>query len=172
MKSSPGIKQECNLLPWNFSHLIDIAADVRRKRTWRRRRIALAVLALLLSYATPKIIDLFRTPGAMLTSENYTDRPILNFWINDFWGGNLFAMGGGGVMCCQRIEGETVRVSWILSRTGEQFRQGVQKENHEVILPLPRRKRGDVYLHVRFLPKNIVELKWSPDLVSPFAPSP
>jgi hypothetical protein len=108
----------------------------------------------------------------MLTSENYTDRPILSFWINDFWGGNLFAMGGGGVMCCQRIEGETVRVSWILSRTGEQFRQGVQKENHEVILPLPRRKRGDVYLHVRFLPKNIVELKWSPDLVSPFAPAP
>nr|WP_256671605.1 hypothetical protein [Pseudomonas sp. PB106] len=39
----------------------------------------------------------------------------------------MFAMGGGGVMCCQRIEGETVRVSWILSRTGEQIRQGVRR---------------------------------------------
>jgi hypothetical protein len=152
--------------------LIDIAADARRKRTWRRRRIAVALLALLISYATPKIIDLFRTPGAMLTSSNYTDRPILSFWINDFWGGNLAAMSGGGTMCCRRIEGKTVRVSWILSRTGEQLRQGMKKENHELILPLPRRTRSDEFLHVRFLPGNIVELKWSPDLVSPFAPVP
>lgn len=148
--------------------MIDIAADARRKRTWRRRRIALSVLALLLCYATPKILALFRTPGAMLTSANYTDRPILSFWINDFWGGNLAAMGGGGTMCCQRIEGETVRVSWILSRTGEQLRQGVKKEDHELTLPLPRRERGDAFLHVRFLPGNIVELKWAPDLISSF----
>lgn len=81
-------------------HLIDITEAARRKRTWRRRQVDLSVLALLLCYATqrnatPKILALPRTPGAMLTSENYTNRPIFSFWINDFWGGNLFAMGGG-----------------------------------------------------------------------------
>jgi hypothetical protein len=152
----------------DFIDLIDISSDARRRRTWRRRKIALGVLALLLTYAAPKIIGLLRTPGAMLTSENYTDRPIFSFWVNDFWGGNLFAMGGGGIMCCQKIEGETVHVKWILDMTGEQFRQGLRQEDHEVTLPLPRRKRDDQYLHVRFLPGNIVELKRSPDLTSPF----
>jgi hypothetical protein len=152
--------------------VIDIAADARRKRTWRRSRIVLAVLGLLLSYATPKIIDLFRTPGAMLTSENYTDRPIFSFWINDFWGGNMAAMGDGGIMCCRRIEGEAVRVSWIVSITEVQFKQGMREEEHEVTLPLPRQNRTDRYLHVRFLPGNLVELKWSPDLFSPFEPRP
>lgn len=104
----------------------------------------------------------------MLTSENYTDRPIFSFWVNDFWGGNLYVMGGGGVMCCQRIEGKTVRVKWILSITGEQFEQGLRKEEHEAILPLPQQKRTDRYLHVRFLPGNVVELKWSPNLDNPF----
>ncbi|WP_082934410.1 MULTISPECIES: DUF3304 domain-containing protein [Pseudomonas] len=156
----------------DFIDLIDVSADARRRRTWRRRQIALGVLALVLSYAAPKIYSLLRTPGAMLTSENHTDRPITFFWVNDLGGGNLFAMGSGGVICCQRIEGETVRVSWILGRTGEQLRNGVQKENHEAILPLPRRERGDDFLHVRFLPGNIVELKWSPNLISPFDPVP
>lgn len=149
-------------------HLIDIAADARRKRTWRRRQIAFALLALLLSYATPKIIGMLRTPGAMLTSENYTDRPIFSFWINDFWGGNLAAMGSGGVTCCQRIEGQTVRASWIVSLTEEQFNKGMRQEEHEAVLPLAQQKRTDRYLHVRFLPGNIVELKWSPNLDDPF----
>ncbi|QXE12913.1 DUF3304 domain-containing protein [Pseudomonas sp. AN-B15] len=149
-----------------------MAADARRRRAWRRRRIFLALVALIFIYAAPKILGLFRTPGAMLTSENHTDRPILSFWVNDFWGGNLAAMGGGGIMCCQKIEGKTVQIKWILSRTGEQLRQGVKKENHEATVPLPRRERGDDYLHVRFLPGNVVELKWSPGLISPFDPVP
>jgi hypothetical protein len=127
---------------------------------------------LLLSYATPKIIDLFRTPGAMLTSENHTDRPIFSFWVNDFWGGNMAALGDGGIMCCQRVEGEAVRVSWVVSITEDQFKQGMREEEHEVTLPLPLQKRTDRYLHVRFLPGNIVELKWSPDLFSPFESRP
>ncbi|WP_192564931.1 DUF3304 domain-containing protein [Pseudomonas gozinkensis] len=156
----------------DFIDLIDVSADARRRRTWRRRQIALGVLALLLTYAAPKIIGLLRTPGVMLTSENYTDRPIFSFWINDFWGGNLFAMSSGGITCCQKIVGKTVRVSWIVSVTGEQFRQGMRREEHEVVLPLPPQKRTDRYLHVRFLPEYIVELKWSPNLISPFDPVP
>lgn len=148
--------------------MIDIVAGERQKRTWRRRRIALVLLALLLCYATPRIIGLLRTPGAMLTSENLTDRPIFSFWINDFWGGNISAIGSGGVTCCQRIEGQTVRASWIVSLTEEQFNNGLRQEEHEAILPLPQQKRTDRYLHVRFLPGNVVELKWSPNLDNPF----
>jgi hypothetical protein len=125
-------------------------------------------VALIFIYAAPKILGSLRTPGAMLTSENYTDRPIFSFWVNDFWGGNLSAMGGGGITCCQRIEGKTVRVKWILSITGEQFEQGLRQEEHEAILPLPQQKRTDRYLHVRFIPGNVVELKWSPNLDNPF----
>ncbi|XXE30500.1 DUF3304 domain-containing protein [Pseudomonas sp. R4-83] len=145
-----------------------MAADASRKQTWRRRRIVLAVLAVLLSYATPKIIDLFRSPGAMLTSENYTDRPIFSFWVNDFWGGNLFAKGGGGIMCCSKFEGDTAKVTWILDMTKQQQIQGAVEERHEVQLSLPKRGPNDQYLHVRFDPGNKVRLGWSPDLFSPF----
>ncbi|WP_434684799.1 DUF3304 domain-containing protein [Pseudomonas sp. R4-75] len=148
--------------------VITIAADASRKQTWRRRRIVLAVLAVLLSYATPKIIDLFRSPGAMLTSENYTDRPIFSFWVNDFWGGNLFAKGGGGIMCCSKFEGDTAKVTWILDMTKQQQIQGAVEERHEVQLSLPKRGPNDQYLHVRFDPGNKVRLGWSPDLFSPF----
>ncbi|MCY1379749.1 hypothetical protein D9M69_674970 [compost metagenome] len=100
------------------------------------------------------------------------DRPIFSFWVNDFWGGNLASMGAGGIMCCRRIDGPTARVVWILGRTGEQVRQGLKKERHEIELPMPSRSRQDRYLHVRFDPGNKVRLGWSPDLFSPFEPRP
>ena len=145
-----------------------VAMNTKRQKIWRRRNLVIGVFVLLLPFIGSYLYNQFRTPGAMLTSANYMDRPILSFWINDFWGGNLAAMGGGGTMCCKKIQGPTVKATWILSRTGEQLRQGVKKETHERILPLPERQRTDEFLHVRFLPGNIVELKWSPDLVSPF----
>jgi hypothetical protein len=145
-----------------------VAMNLKRQKIWRRRNLVIGVLVLLLPFLGSYLYNQFRTPGAMLTSENHMERPILSFWINDFWGGNLFAMSRGGVMCCKIIEGPTVKVTWILSRTGEQLRQGLKKENHEQTLPLPERQRNDVYLHVRFLPGNVVELKWSPGLISPF----
>ncbi|EZP33548.1 hypothetical protein BW33_00736 [Pseudomonas sp. RIT288] len=160
------------ILAFGFLQLIDIAADIRRKRTYRRRRIALAVLALLLCYAVPKILGLLRTPGAMMTSENYMERPIFSFWVNDFWGGNLNAMSGGGVMCCTRFGGETAKVIWILDMTRQQQLQGAIEERHEIELPLPKRQSEDQYLHVRFDPGNKVRLGWSPDLFSPFETRP
>lgn len=63
-------------------------------------------------------------------------------------------------------------VTWTLGRTGDQLRKGVQKEYHELNVPLPHRARGDDYLHVRFLPGNAVELKWSSNLISPFDSEP
>jgi hypothetical protein len=39
-------------------------------------------------------------------------------------------------------------------------------------LTLPEQRRIDRYLHVRFLPGNIVEIKWSPNLDNPFNTAP
>jgi len=136
------------------------------QRRWRRRRLMLCLAIVLLPLLTLYLYGALRTPGAMLTSENYMDRPVFSYWVNDNWGGN------GGVTCCWRLEGPTAKVVWILSRTGEQARQGIQQERHEVELPMPPRGREDRYLHVRFDPGNQVRLGWSPDLFSPFNPRP
>nr|WP_243435165.1 MULTISPECIES: DUF3304 domain-containing protein [unclassified Pseudomonas] len=129
-------------------------------------------MALLLCYAIPKILALFREPAAMMTSENYMERPIFSFWVNGFWGGNLFAKSGGGVMCCAQFKDDTAKVTWILDITRQQQLQGVIEGHHEIELALPKRKPGDQYLHVRFDPGNHVRLGWSPDLYSPFESRP
>ena len=140
--------------------------------TWRRRGLILSLLIVLLPLLGLYLYGQLRTPGAMLTSENYMDRPIGSFWVNDFWGGNLAVMGAGGIMCCRRVDGPTAKVVWILSMSKTQEDQGRQIERHEIELPMPPRSRNDRYLHVRFDPGNQVRLGWSPDLFSPFSPRP
>ena len=49
-------------------------------------------------------------PGALLYVHNHTDRPIFSYAVNDAWGGNASAYGGGKVTCCSRIEGD---VLWL-----------------------------------------------------------
>lgn len=149
-----------------------VAMNTKRQKIWRRRNLVIGVFVLLLPFIGSYLYNQFRTPGAMLTSENYMERPIFSFWVNDFWGGNLAAMGSGGITCCQAIKGPTVKVSWILSITEEQSEQGLKQETHETTLTLPERRRIDRYLHVRFLPGNIVEIKWSPNLDNPFDTAP
>ena len=109
-----------------------------------------------------------QTPGAMLYVHNHTDRPIFSYSVNDAWGGNASAYGGGKVTCCSRIEGDVLTVEWIKGRTGEQVRQGVQKETVTLEVPNPPRTRQDKYLHVHFFPGDQVRLFWSPNLDSPF----
>ncbi|WP_376780193.1 DUF3304 domain-containing protein, partial [Stutzerimonas nitrititolerans] len=67
-----------------------------------------------------------RMPGAALYVHNHTDRPIFSYFINDNWGGNAFAHGGGKHTCCWRIEGETLKVEWIKSMTRTQYEQGAR----------------------------------------------
>ncbi|WP_428611209.1 hypothetical protein [Pseudomonas sp.] len=137
-----------------------------QQRKWRWRNFWLGLAFLMLPLLALYIYGSMRTPGAMLTSENYMDRPVFSYWVNDNWGGN------GGVTCCWRLEGPTAKVVWILGRTGEQARQGLKQERYEIDLPMPPRGREDRYLHVRFDPGNKVRLDWSPDLFSPFNPRP
>jgi len=109
-----------------------------------------------------------RMPGAMLYVHNQTDRPIFSYFVNDNWGGNATANGGGGATCCWRIEGKMLKVDWIKGRTGEQVRQGVKKETLSIEIPNPPRQRSDRYLHVHFFPGDQVRLAWSANLDTPY----
>ncbi|MFV0455208.1 MAG: DUF3304 domain-containing protein [Pseudomonas sp.] len=103
-----------------------------------------------------------RMPGAALYGHNHTDRPIFSYFVNDNWGGN------GGMTCCWRIEGETLKVEWILDVTPEQIEQGLEEETLTLELPNPPRQRGDRYLHVHFFPGDQVRLAWSANLDTPY----
>ena len=140
---------------------MSLTLDSPQQRRWFRRRLLLCLLAVLLPFAAYFAYALMRTPGAALMSHNYMDRPIFSYWVNDNWGGN------GGVTCCWRLDGPTAKVVWILGRTGEQVRQGLKRERHEIELPMPPRKRGDDTLHVLFFSGNRVELIWSASMLNP-----
>ncbi len=136
------------------------------QKRWRRRRWIICLAIVLLPLLALYLYGALRTPGAMLTSENYMDRPVGSYWVNDNWGGN------GGVTCCWHLKGPTAKVVWILSMSQAQEDQGMKIERHEIELPMPPRGRSDRYLHVRFDPGNKVRLGWSPDQFSPFNPRP
>lgn len=102
-----------------------------------------------------------RPGGAFLYGHNHMDRPIFSYWVNDNWGGN------GGVTCCWRIQGDTLKVVWIVSRTRAQAEQGIEEERHEMEIPNPPRQRLDDTLHVHFLPDNQVRLAWNHSAASP-----
>ncbi|MDH0097647.1 DUF3304 domain-containing protein [Ectopseudomonas hydrolytica] len=116
-------------------------------------------VALVLTYAAWAYT---RMPGAILYGHNHTDRPVFSYFVNEAWGGN------GGAVCCARIEGDVLTVQWIKGRTGEQVRQGVEKETITRQVPNPHRTRQDKYLHVHFFPGDQVRLFWSPNLDSPY----
>lgn len=110
------------------------------------------------------IIWQYQKPGgAALSGHNHTDRPIFSYWVNDNWGGN------GGVTCCWRIQGDTLKVVWILDVTPEQIAMGLDEERHELRLPNPPREHADDTLHVHFLPGGQVQLAWSHSAASPLA---
>ncbi len=109
-----------------------------------------------------------RPGGATLYVHNHTDRPIFSYWVNDNWGGNAGANGGGKTTCCWRIGGNTLKVVWILDVTPEQLAAGLTEERLETNIINPNRQRSDKYLHVHFFPENKVRLAWSPNHDSPY----
>ena len=102
-----------------------------------------------------------RPGGAFLYGYNHTDRPIFSYWVNDNWGGN------GGVTCCWRIRGDTLKVVWIVDVTQKQFDEGLKEERYEIEVSNPPRQRNDDALHVHFLPGNQVRLGWNQSAGSP-----
>jgi hypothetical protein len=105
-------------------------------------------------------------PGAMLYVHNHTDRPIFSYAVNEAWGGNASAYGGGKVTCCSRIEGDVLTVEWLKSTTQPQYEAGMREETLSRQVRNPPRTRQDKYLHVHFFPGDQVRLFWSPNLDS------
>ena len=135
-------------------------------RALRGLLIALCWLLLIGGYL---LWQYLRPQGAALYGHNHTQRPIFSYWVNDKWGGNAGANGGGKVTCCWRIHGDTLKVVWIVDSTPEQIAQGLHEERHELELPNPPRQREDDTLHVHFLPDNQVRLAWNRSATSPLA---
>ena len=126
--------------------------------------IAMFYLTLIGSF----ILWQYQSPGgAALYVHNHSDRPIFSYWVNDNWGGNAFAYGGGKTTCCWRIEGDSLKVVWILDVTPEQVAGGLEEEQHKLDIPNPPRERTDDTLHVHFLPDNKVRLAWNRSATSP-----
>ncbi|MFU9139049.1 DUF3304 domain-containing protein [Erwinia tasmaniensis] len=105
------------------------------------------------------------------------DRPILGFSVNGVAGANSsahdknnpYASGPGGSTCCGSISGNKAEVIWTLSTTRAQYDAGLRKETRRVVMPLPKRKREENYLHVYFFPGDKVRLWWGTGFVSPKA---
>ena len=112
------------------------------------------------------------TGGVSLVIHSELDRPILGFSVNGVAGANAFAHGGGSVTCCGDVSGDTAEVVWTLSTTRKQYDAGLRKEVRHKTMPLPERHRGDKYLHVHFLPGDVVKLGWSADAWSPYETRP
>ena len=134
----------------------------------RALRGLLIALSWLLAIGGYLLWQYLRPQGAALYGHNHTQRPIFSYWVNDNWGGNAGANGGGKVTCCWRIHGDTLNVVWIVDSTPEQIAQGMHEERHELELPNPPRQRDDKYLHVHFFTDNQVRLAWSASHDSPY----
>ena len=60
-----------------------------------------------------------RPSGASLYVHNHTGRPIFSYWVNDNWGGNAFAYGGGKTTSWMLLQNR-LRVGW--KRSGMSWR--------------------------------------------------
>ncbi|AKE59112.1 DUF3304 domain-containing protein [Citrobacter farmeri] len=106
--------------------------------------------------------------GVILEIHSEIDRPIRGFSVNGMAGANAFAHGGGKTTCCGDIRGEEAEVIWTVDYTRAQYEAGIRTEIHRTVMPLPKRERGQDFLHVHFLPGDKVLLGWSEGAGSPY----
>ncbi|MFP1878877.1 hypothetical protein [Lonsdalea quercina] len=107
-----------------------------------------------------------RHGGAALIVMSVEDRPISHAYVNDRMGGNTDAFdgrnAGGKTAGPYRIEGDTAKISWLLSATlQQQEEKGLRPEKHSIILPMPERKKGQDDFCVLFLPDNKPMIRWA-----------
>ncbi|YCI79875.1 hypothetical protein M1D83_09940 [Enterobacteriaceae bacterium] len=108
-----------------------------------------------------------RHGGASIVVHSVADRPISYVYVNGNMGSNTYAFdgfhaGGGGSAGPYSIDGNTVKIDWLLSTTGDQYdKQGLQSEKHSIRLPMPKRTKGENDFCVLMLPQNKVEVRWS-----------
>lgn len=111
-----------------------------------------------------------RHGGATIDIGSVIDRPISYVYVNGNMGSNAFAFDGfnasGGGAGPYRIEGDTVEVVWLLSATLQQQEElGYRPEKHHLILPMPKREKGQNDFCVLFLPDNKPTVQWAKSCV-------
>ncbi|WP_240072053.1 DUF3304 domain-containing protein [Cupriavidus taiwanensis] len=104
------------------------------------------------------------TLASSITPYNHTPDYIHQFYVNDAWGGNSRAYGGGGsFVCCVTYpgkwhEGLTAEVRWTTSSSDPNATGAEAEETwHEAIVPIEKyEKPGNVNVH--FLPDGKVRI--------------
>ncbi|WP_321886846.1 DUF3304 domain-containing protein [Paraburkholderia bannensis] len=97
---------------------------------------------------------------------NYTDRHIVNFFINGFAGGASEAHkagGGGGIVCCFSIpkNEKNLHVKVELEWTQAQYLANAPHDTFETDVPVPPLKnKHDGFIEFHFLPNRRVEAAW------------
>ena len=101
---------------------------------------------------------------ASITSYNHTPDYIHQFYVDDTWGGNSFAYGGGGSFVCCLVyprtwrPGLTATVKWTTSSSDPNAEGDAAKEHwHETVVPIEQYVEAGT-LHVHFLPGGEVRL--------------
>ncbi|MGL5265306.1 MAG: hypothetical protein ACRC9E_03585 [Plesiomonas shigelloides] len=108
-----------------------------------------------------------RHGGASIVVHSVMNRPISYVYVNGKMGSNTFAFdgfnaGGGGSAGPYRIEGNTVKIDWLLSTTLEQLeKEGMKPEKHTITLPMPKREKGQNDFCVLMLPDNTPMVRWA-----------
>lgn len=111
-----------------------------------------------------------RFGGASIDVGSVMNRPISYVYVNGKMGSNAFAFdglnAGGGSAGPYRIEGDTVKIDWLLSTTLEQLeKEGLRPEKHTLTLPMPKRTKGQNDFCVLFLPDNKPLVRWAQSCV-------
>ncbi|WP_116313418.1 DUF3304 domain-containing protein [Cupriavidus taiwanensis] len=102
--------------------------------------------------------------ASSITAYNHTPDYIHQFYVNDAWGGNSFAYGGGGgFVCCVTYprkwhEGLTATVRWTTSSSDPNATgDAAVGKWHEAIVPIEKYdKTGTVQIH--FLPEGKIRI--------------
>ncbi|WP_429066116.1 hypothetical protein [Aeromonas veronii] len=108
-----------------------------------------------------------RHGGASIVVMSVIDRPISYVYVNGKMGSNTFAFdgfgaGGGGSAGPYKIDGDTVRIDWLLSTTLDQLeKEGLRPEKHSITLPMPKREKGQDDFCVLMLPDNTPMIRWA-----------
>ncbi len=108
-----------------------------------------------------------RHGGASIVLMSVIDRPISYVYVNGKMGSNTlafdgFGAGGGGRAGPYRLDGDTVKIDWLLSTTRNQLdKEGLRPEKDSVTLPMPKREKGQDDFCVLMLPDNTPMVRWA-----------
>lgn len=135
-------------------------------KAWRRFSAAVSAVVMLyaLTACATKQDPMDDKATASITSYNHTPDYIHQFYVDDTWGGNSFAYGGGGKFVCCIVyprtwsPGLTARVKWTTSSSDPNATGDAAKEHwHEAVVPIEKYVETGK-LNVHFLPGGRVRL--------------